>query len=127
MRDEIIGGDDRLAEWVSALGKGFFLPAEAATVGPLGTVAQWVNQQDEHTPAAKNTFLQVADYYLLAQALAGEHIVVTHEKPENSRHRVKIPNVCLGFGVRHLNTFDMLRREGARFILGAKPEAGSTP
>jgi hypothetical protein len=62
----------------------------------------------------------VADYYLVAQALAGAHTVVTHERPENSVHRVKIPNVCLGLRVRFINPFEMLRRERARFVLAAR-------
>ena len=124
VRDEVIGADDSLAQWITGLDNGFFIAANAATVGALGTVAQWVNDQAQYTPAAKSTFLQVADYYLVAQALTGGHTVVTHEKPENSRHRVKIPNVCLGVGVRYLNTFEMLRRERARFIL--EPQAVET-
>jgi len=115
--DELTGGDDRLADWAAESGKAFFLPADAATLPALNTIAEWVNRHDQYTPAAKNTFLQVADYYLIAQALAGGHTVVTHEKPENSRHRVKIPNVCLGVDIPYVNTFDMLRRERARFVL----------
>jgi hypothetical protein len=70
-----------------------------------------------HTPAAKNTFLQVADDNLVAQALAGGHTVVTHERPENSVHRVKIPNDCIGVEVRHTRPYDMLGRLHARFVL----------
>lgn len=116
--DELTGGDDQLADWANERGGTFFLPADATALPALNTIAEWVNQQAQYTPAAKNTFLQVADYYLIAQALAGGHTIVTHEKPENSRHRVKIPNVCLAVRVRYVNTFEMLRRERARFILG---------
>jgi len=89
-----------------------------ATLAGLGTVAAWVNAHDTYSPAAKNTFLQIADYYLVAQALAGRYVVVTHEKPENSVHRIKIPNVCIGVGVTHVTPFAMLRSERARFVLG---------
>lgn len=122
VRDELTGGNDSLAQWADERGPAFYRPADAATLPALGTVADWVNQHDQYTPAARNTFLQIADYYLVAQALAGGHTVVTHEKPENSRHRVKIPNVCLAISVPHINPFEMLRREHARFIL-----AGPTP
>ncbi len=127
VRNEIIGGDDELAGWASSLGDGFFLAADAATVDSLGTVAQWVNQETRYTPAAKNTFLQVADYYRIAQAHAGGHTVVTHEKLENSPNRVKIPNVCLGINVPYLNTFEMLRRERARFRLVPTSAGGVRP
>jgi len=109
--------DDELARWAAARGDGFFLSPDAATLPAFGTVADWVNGQSGYTSAAKSTFLQVADYYLIAQALAGRHTVVTQEIPENKRHKVKIPNVCLGLGVDCINTFDMLRRERARFVL----------
>jgi hypothetical protein len=68
-------------------------------------------------PRPRARFLQIADYYLVAQALAEAHTVVTHERPENSVHRVQIPNVCLGVGVTYMTPFEMLRRERARFVL----------
>ena len=64
-----------------------------------------------------NTFLQGADYYLVAQAHADGHTVVTHEIVSPSTRRIKIPNACLGLGVRCVNTFEMLRSEHARFVL----------
>jgi hypothetical protein len=64
-------------------------------------------------------FLQVADYYLVAQAHAHHHVVVTHEVVSPSMKRIKIPNACLGMGVRYLTPFEMLRTERARFVLGA--------
>lgn len=118
--DELKTGEDELADWARERDKRFFVPAGAATVPALETVATWVTDHERYSPAAKNTFLQVADYYVVAQALATKHIVVTHEKPENSVHRVKIPNVCLGLGGSFMNPFEMLRRERARFVLGAR-------
>lgn len=115
--DELSAGQDELAQWADTLGDGFFLKPDAATLPSLTTVATWVTGQPNYSPAAKNTFLQVADYYLVAQALAGRHTVVTHERPNNSIHIVKIPSVCLGVGVTFMNPFDMLRRELARFVL----------
>ncbi len=87
----------------------------------LGRVSTWVTGQ-RYSPAAVNLFLQDADYYLVAQALAGGHVVVTHEKAEHSIHRVKIPSVCIDVGVKFMNPFEMLRRERALFVL-----AGATP
>lgn len=90
--DEIMAGTDELAQWASEQDDGFFLAPDAAALTGLGTVAAWVNEHAVYSPAAKNTFLPIADYYLVAQALSGGHSVVTHEKAENSVHRVKIPN-----------------------------------
>ncbi|HEX7388187.1 MAG TPA: DUF4411 family protein [Castellaniella sp.] len=51
-------------------------------------------------------------------ALAGNHVVVTHETLSNSQGRIKIPNACLGIGVSFMTPYQMLRREKARFVLG---------
>lgn len=69
-----------------------------------------------------NTFLQVADYWLVAFALAYGHTVVTHEIPDGSRRKIKIPNACVGLGVRCMTPYQMLRYERARFVLGPSPD-----
>lgn len=89
IKDELTKGEDELSEWAEELAGDFFLKPDAATLPPLGRVAEWVMGQEQYSPAAKNTFLQVADYYLIAQALAGRHTVITHERPNNSIHQVK--------------------------------------
>ena len=61
--------------------------------------------------------MQVADYYLIAQALAYGFIVVTHEVPAQTRRKIKIPNVCIGLGICHVTPYEMLRREKAKFVL----------
>ena len=52
-------------------------------------------------------------------ALAGNHVVVTHEVPANSPARIKIPNACVALSVRFMTPYQMLRTERARFVLGA--------
>lgn len=74
-----------------------------------------------YDPAAVTGFLQVADYYLVAQALEHRYTVVTHEIVANTTRRIKIPNACLGLGVRYVTPFTMLRSEKARFVLPALP------
>jgi hypothetical protein len=64
-----------------------------------------------------STFLQVADYYLVAQALELRYTVVTHEVVANTTRRIKIPNACLGMNVRYVTPFAMLRAEKARFVV----------
>jgi len=61
----------------------------------------------------------VADYYLIAQAHAAGQIVVTHEVPSASKRRIKIPDACIGLGIKFMTPYEMLRRERARFVLGA--------
>ncbi len=126
VQDELATVEDPLAEWAGQRADGFFLPLEEAALPALGAVAEWVNGHESYTPAAKSTFLQVADYYLVAQALAGGHVVVTHEQPANSVQRVKIPNVCLGLKIKYLNPYDMLRKERARFVLAPRTKPAGT-
>lgn len=115
--DEIDAGDDELAEWAAQRGPGFFLKPDAAMLPSLGSVSAWATGQG-YEPAAVNTFLQVADYYLVAHALAHGHIVVTHEVTSPSTKKIKIPNACIGVGVKSMTPFQMLRHERARFVLG---------
>ena len=84
----------------------------------LGKVADWANSQN-YEPTAIDTFLQVADYYLVAHALAGGYEMVTHEIPSSSKKRIKIPNICIGLKVKCLTPYEMLRREKVKFVLEA--------
>lgn len=116
VRDELETGNDELTAWARNRGETFFLPPDMQVVPAFGQVSAWVNSAG-YEPAAISTFLQVADYYLIAHALAHNFIVVTHEVPANTRKKVKIPNVCIGLRIRHMTPYEMLRREGARFVL----------
>lgn len=115
--DEINSGGDDLASWASERGPGFFLKPTPAMLPALGQASTWATEQ-RYEPAAVSTFLQVADYYLVAHALAHGHTLVTHEIASDSTRRIKIPNACIGLGIKCMTPFEMLRREGARFILG---------
>jgi hypothetical protein len=118
--DEIDAGADELTAWASQRGPGFFLKPDAAILPALGSVSAWATSQT-YEPAAVNTFFQVADYYLVAHALAYKHTVVTHEIASPSMRKIKIPNVCIGLGIKFMTPYEMLRRERARFILGPQP------
>jgi hypothetical protein len=118
--DEIAAGQDDLSNWAAQRGEGFFQKPDAALLPALGTVSAWANGQN-YEPAAVNTFLQVADYYLVAHAVAHRHTVVTHEIASASTKRIKIPNACIGLTVKFMTPYEMLRRERARFVLGTGP------
>jgi len=115
--NEIAAGTDQLAVWAAPLGPTFFLKPDAAILPALSAVSNWATSQN-YEPAAVNTFLQDADYYLVAHALAHSYTVVTHERPDNSTKKIKIPKACIGLNVKCMNPFEMLRYERARFILG---------
>jgi hypothetical protein len=118
--DEIAAGADELTEWARQEGRGLFRATDANVAAQFGQVSTWVNSQP-YEPAAINTFLQVADYYLIAHALTGSHTVVTHEIPADSTKRIKIPNICAGLNLRFMTPYSMLRIEKARFVLEEKP------
>ena len=115
--DELHAGQDELAKWAEERGDGFFLKLDDAVLPVLRTVSDWASNQG-YQAAAVATFLQVADYWLIAHALAHNCTVVTHEVPADTIRKIKIPNACIGLGLRCVNPYAMLRREGARFVLG---------
>jgi Domain of unknown function (DUF4411) len=114
--DELRAGADELAEWAAARSP-LFLGLDDAVVPSLGIVSRWASN-GAYEPAAVNTFLQVADYYLVAHAHAHGLTAVTHEIPSDSTRRIKIPDACIGLGVRCMSPYEMLRAERARFVIG---------
>ncbi|NOZ68906.1 MAG: DUF4411 family protein [Deferribacteres bacterium] len=114
--DELEAGNDELSEWAVRMGTDFFLPPDERMLASLATVSQWVQGQN-YRSAAVSAFLQDADYYLVAYALAYQHVVVTHEVASDGVRQVKIPNVCIGVQVKCMTPFEMLRKERARFVL----------
>ncbi len=117
--DELLAGRDELAAWAKERGDDFFLPLDDETIPPLTELVAWVQRQ-EFRPAAISQFFQSGDYYLIAYALAHKHTVVTQEvaAPDAVR-RVKIPTACIGLRIKCVNCYQMLRAEGARFVLDA--------
>lgn len=116
VRDELIGGGDELATWAQQRGDDFFIKPDAAVLASLRAASAWAIGAG-YEPAAVNIFLQAADYYVVAQAHAGNHVVVTHEVPSVSTKKIKIPDACIGLGVKCMTPFEMLRKERARFVL----------
>jgi hypothetical protein len=92
----------------------------------LVVVSEWAQDQD-YEAVAVSRFLEGADYYLVAHAHAHGHTVVTHELHSASLKRIKIPDACLGVDVKSMNTFEMLRHERARFVLGANESPAGKP
>ncbi|HKR10526.1 MAG TPA: DUF4411 family protein [Pyrinomonadaceae bacterium] len=118
--DELLAGGDELADWVDDRGAGFFVKPDPKLLTALSTVSTWAAGQS-YEPAAVNTFLLVADYYLVAHALAHSHTVVTHEIASTSTKKIKIPDACIGLGIKCVTPYEMLRTERVRFILAPMP------
>ncbi len=114
--DELVAGDDELAEWAKERkDSGWFIDEEDAQ-DAFSDVAQWTMASD-FKEAAKSEFLGVADSLLVAKAISGGDTIVTHESlfDPNIRKKIKIPNACEEFGVGYMSTFELLRLIGARF------------
>ena len=113
VRDELLVGVDKLVECARERGEtAMFIEPDTDAQVTFQEVAQHVSER--YAPNQARKFLDVADPWLTAHAIASGGKVVTQETRarENSK-RVKIPSVCDAFGVETLNTYDMLRELGA--------------
>lgn len=115
--DELKTGNDELATWARDRGDEFFLPHnDSITTDSMRRVTTWVNSNG-FTSQGIATFMNGADPFLIAHALAYGHTVVTHERYDPSARRaIKIPVVCRQFGVRCVDPFQMLREMRAVFF-----------
>src|SRR5699024_37491 len=113
VRDELLAGDDELAEWARAR-RDFFLPIDHLTVPYFASLSTWASSRN-YTPAALQEFnSDQADFALVAHAAGHGDTVVTNEMPRpDSRKRVKIPDACAAMEVETADLFTVLRRTGA--------------
>jgi hypothetical protein len=124
VRSELLAGDDELANWAKVRGDSFFLPPDSAILPSLAAVSAWASN-GSYESAAVSTFLQLADYYLVAHAQAHKLTVVTHEVAAETVKKIKIPNACIGLGLTVMSPYEMLRIEKARFVLGEAAAGGA--
>lgn len=121
VREELLRGDDELAEWARAH-REFFRPIDQQAAARFGALTDWVTTQG-YRPSAINAFTgKDADFQLIAYGMAHSCTVATHEKPSpRARKRVLIPDACAAMKVPTADTFDMMRASGAALHLGADP------
>ncbi|MTV27842.1 DUF4411 family protein [Nitriliruptoraceae bacterium ZYF776] len=118
--DELRAGDDDLTEWAQERRDQLFLSPDDPVIDSLRALSRWANSgRYEQTGVA--TFLQAADYYLVAHA--HDMTVVTHERPSDSTRKIKIPDACVGMDVPFMSTPTMLRTERARLVLAERSAA----
>lgn len=117
VRDELLDGNDELADWTRA-NMAFFQAIDQRTARHFGDLTSWAASRN-FTPAALSEFTgNNADYLLVAYAREHQHTVVTHERSQpNARARVLIPDACLAMGISTTDTFQMLRQTGAQLDL----------
>ena len=119
VRKEIDDSDsktDYLKTWAAELPSSFWLRSDDATAS-MAQLTAWVDSPErEYRQAAREEFLRIADYYLVAQAHAGKHTVVTFELPApNSKRRILIPDACIAMNVAYKEPFGVYRKLGLRF------------
>lgn len=116
---ELRAGDDELAEWTTTHADLFLPESDEATQVAFGEVASHVaSLTGQMKPGALDEFLDCADPWLIAKARSTGRTVVTHERfNREARRKFLIPNVCQHFGVEYIDTFALLNRLDARFVL----------
>ncbi|MFV0595347.1 DUF4411 family protein [Shewanella sp.] len=118
VKDELVRGNDELAEWVKEHCRIFYAQDDAQTQAAFGVVVDCVMALESMRPGAKEEFLSGADPWLIAKAMVTGATIVTHEVFNNSiRKKVLIPNICKIFGVNCINTFELLHNLEAEFVM----------
>jgi len=116
--DELKEYGDELSVWVKNRKHHFLDISDDRTQKQFIEILEHTSTLQNMKPGNIADFLGKADPWLIAKAKALNAVVVTHEKlvAENSTV-VKIPNICIKFGVKYMDTFQLLRILKARFIM----------
>lgn len=115
---ELTDSNDELSKWAKA-NKPHFLPvADNSTQDMFTEIANYVVSLTDKSQTDIANFLSKADPWIIAKASTTGATIVTHEAlvPSNSK-KVKIPNICKQFGVSYINTFELLRKLNAKFVM----------
>jgi len=119
VKDELTKGNDELAVWADDNPVLFHdisdAPTQAAFVNVVEAIAQ---QSRDMKVGALDEFLGGADPWLIAKAMSTGATVVTHEVLNlEVKRKFIIPNICRMFDVPCMNTFELLTKLEARFVL----------
>ncbi|MBI5608735.1 MAG: DUF4411 family protein [Deltaproteobacteria bacterium] len=111
-----LSGDGPLSDWILARGKGWVVREDdEATQETFARIVGFVNSDPRWSPRARADFLRGADPWVIAVAAVQGMTIVTLERNDpTTRKKVLIPVVAAEFGVATVNTFELLRRLGAR-------------
>ncbi|WP_421865742.1 DUF4411 family protein [Marinobacter adhaerens] len=116
--DELSKGNDELASWAKE-NESLFFPTDAQDVqGVMTDVSSYVASLPDLKPNAVPDFLSGADPWLVCMAKANGGVVVTHELPNpDAKKKIFLPDVCDYFDVQYINTFELLLKKEAQFVL----------
>jgi hypothetical protein len=120
VRDELLTGGDDLSKWVKdKIDKVHFFDCagDPKVVAEQQRVVSYVMSAYTRQNVI-NDFLApgVADSWIAAYVLAYGGTVVTQEQPRSKSKKVSLVDVCDHFGIHHVNVFEFLRTEKAKFV-----------
>ena len=104
--------DDDLVQWVNdSVPADFFLSTHQTDVAAAYTaVMLWAQRNPQYFDNAKAKIATGADGWLVAYArIHGSVVMTLGESRPDSRNQIKLPDVCIQFGVPYENVFTMLR------------------
>ncbi len=119
VQNELYKNKDALTEWCEANLPDTFFKDSTEVLAEYGQITKWaLSRSDLYLQKALNEFLDAdeADAWLVSYALSHKIVLVTQEvSAPMSKAKIKIPDVCIQFGVKYINTIEMLRQLGERF------------
>lgn len=116
--DELKGFDDGLSDWVKKRKHQFFDVYDDKTQEQYSEIVNYIMTLKNMNQGDVQKFLAKADPWLIAKAKVLNAVVVTQEVAvEQNSKKVKIPNICLKFGVEYINTFQLLQQLNACFVM----------
>lgn len=108
--------EDELAQWATGIQtQNFFVEPNRDVYVAYERVTEWTmtTQHEEHT---RQDFLNKADSWVIAHAIAHQGVVVTLEGERRRKSKIKIPVVCRALGINCMDTFEMLREAEVCFV-----------
>lgn len=112
---------DLLEKWCRANLPPDFFKDTSSHISSYQRVVQWAISKNEHySQVAMNDFLDAneADAFLVSYALSDYQncVIVTHEKSDPlNKKRIKIPEPCMHFNIRFINSVNLFRELGETF------------
>ena len=115
--EELVNGDDELAEWVGRReNRSLFVGPNASVQAIYRSIIEKIRANRNYAPHHVKSFLDKADPWVIAQAKNDGSVVVTQETLAGmDTKKVKIPNICAELGVDYKDTYQMLRALKASF------------
>jgi hypothetical protein len=116
---ELTDSSDELSDWAKDKKSHFISVSDNETQATFTKIANFVISLLNKSQPDIDNFLSKADPWIIAKASTMSATVVTHEAlvPDNSK-KVKIPNICKQFNVEYINTYQLLLKLEAKFVLG---------